>query len=66
MDSLDRIANKVLFEGESDEYAAIINDYPISHDECIKILKVAARLKSVGYSSEMIIDKLRYGRDKIN
>jgi hypothetical protein len=52
------LANKVLFEGEIDEYASIINDYPISHDDCIKILKLAAKLKNVGYSTEMIMDRL--------
>jgi hypothetical protein len=52
------MAEKVLFEGEADEYAAIIKDYPISHDDCIKILKLASKLKSVGYSTEMIMDRL--------
>lgn len=53
------LAKKVLFEGEADEYAAIINDYPISHDDCLEILKVVAKLKSVGYSNELIIERMR-------
>jgi hypothetical protein len=52
------LAEKVLFKGEDDEYASIINDYPICHDDCIDILKVAARLKSIGYSNELIISRM--------
>lgn len=51
-------AKKVLFEGEADEYASIINDNPISHDDCIKILKAVAKLKRLGYSNKLIIDRL--------
>ncbi|MFD0587693.1 hypothetical protein ACFQZE_06735 [Paenibacillus sp. GCM10027627] len=35
-------ASKVLFEGEADEYAQIINAYPICHDDCMQILRVIA------------------------
>jgi hypothetical protein len=52
------LAEKVLFEGEADVYASIINDYPISHDDCIEILKVVAKLKSLGYSNKLIINRL--------
>lgn len=52
------LAEKVLFEGEADNYAAIINDYAISHNDCMEILKVVARLKNVGYSNDLIIARL--------
>lgn len=52
------LAEKVLFEGEADAYASIINDYPVGHDDCIEILKVVAKLKSHGYSNELIIRRL--------
>lgn len=54
------LSEKVLFDGEADDYAAIINDYPICHDDCVKILKTAARLKSVGYSNEQIIERMTH------
>lgn len=53
------LAEEVLFKGEADEYASIINDNPISHDDCIEILKVVAKLKSMGYSNNLIIDRLK-------
>jgi hypothetical protein len=53
------LTEKVLFKGEADEYASIINDNPISHDDCISILKVAVKLKSIGCSNELIINRLR-------
>lgn len=58
------LAEKVLFEGEADEYASIINYFPISHDDCITILKVAAKLKSVGFSNEFIIQRMRHNSIK--
>lgn len=49
----------VLFKGEADEYASIINSNPISHDDCIEILKEVANLKRLGYSNKLIINRIR-------
>lgn len=54
------LAEKVLFDGEADEYASIINDYPISHNDCITILKVAAKLKRLGYSNDLLIERMKH------
>lgn len=51
-------AMDVLFEGEADEYADILAHYPICHDDCIDILKVAAKLKSIGFSNQKIIERM--------
>lgn len=58
MERLKADANKVLFEGEADEYAGIIAHYPICHDDCMDILRVAAKLKSVGLSNQKIIERM--------
>lgn len=52
------LAEKVLFEGEADEYALIIKDYPICHNDCMEILKAAALLKGSGFSNKLILDRL--------
>lgn len=51
-------ATSILFEGEADEYASVINDYPISHKDCLEILKAAAVLKGKGISTEVLIDRM--------
>lgn len=53
------LAKQVLFEGEYDEYASIIDNHPICHDDCIEILKVVAKMKTMGLSNELIISRLR-------
>ncbi|MNH75634.1 hypothetical protein D3C73_278830 [compost metagenome] len=60
MHKLKANANEVLFEGEADEYAGIIAYYPICHDDCMEILRHAARLKSVGFSNKKIIERMIY------
>lgn len=52
------LADKVLFEGEADEYAEIIDLNVICHDDCMEILRVVASLKNKGKSNKIIIDKL--------
>lgn len=52
------LADKVLFEGEADEFAEIINLNAICHDDCMEILKVVASLKNEGKSNKNIIDTL--------
>ncbi|MBX4152225.1 hypothetical protein [Paenibacillus lautus] len=59
-DRLKADASKVLFDGEADEYAGILAHYPICHDDCIEILRHVARLKSVGFSNEKIIERMLY------
>lgn len=54
----DAYAKDILFEGEADEYAQIINAYPICHQDCVEILRWVARLKGDGLSNEMIINRL--------
>ncbi|QRV11391.1 hypothetical protein JR311_20430 (plasmid) [Bacillus velezensis] len=52
------LAEKILFEGEADEYASIIENNQISHDDCIEILKAVAKLKGTGLSNKILIDRL--------
>lgn len=59
IDTLPHVyAKDVLLEGEADEYAQIINAYPICHRDCVEILRWAARLKGDGLSNEIIINRL--------
>ncbi|MCY7911204.1 hypothetical protein MOB65_20320 [Bacillus inaquosorum] len=52
------LAEKILFEGQAAEYASIIENNTISHEDCIEILKVVAKLKGLGYSNKLLIDRL--------
>lgn len=55
---LDVKAKDVLFKNQDDEYAQIIASYPICHEDCIEILKVAALLKDRGLDTITITAKM--------
>ncbi|MFS0643738.1 hypothetical protein [Siminovitchia sp. 179-K 8D1 HS] len=55
---MNGLASKVLFEGQADEYAEIINHNAICHEDCVEVLKAVAKLKNTGHSNESIINKL--------
>lgn len=53
-------SKEILFEGEADEYAQIISRYPISHDDCIAVLKVIAEVKlRTAFSGERMADDIK-------
>lgn len=52
------LAGKILFEGQAAEYASMIENNSISHDDCIEILKVVVKLKGLGCSNKLLIDRL--------
>ncbi|TVX93034.1 hypothetical protein [Paenibacillus agilis] len=43
---MEGLADMVLSEGQADEYARLLNDYPICHDDAIAILKAVAVVMS--------------------
>ncbi|MGM1044801.1 MAG: hypothetical protein ACQEXX_01505 [Bacillota bacterium] len=49
-----------LLDSEIKEYVDILTHYPICHDDCIEILKFAARLKSIGFSNQKIIERMMW------
>ena len=52
--------NEVLFENEANENAQIISRYPITHDDCITILKVIGEVKWMSrLTGERIVNDIK-------